>query len=114
MEIDVKDGQIQIEIYVRDNIKSISDNDRLKHTIEQACKADDKKPVHIHIKDSFIITSSVIGFLIKYIKKDKFPIYLYVYNQELYDMLDDMDLIGLLNIKGASKNPSISQRDKKR
>ena len=99
MELTVKDGAIQTEIYIKDTIKSISDNDKLKHAIENAWHNNNEKPIHLHVKDSFIITSSVIGFLIKFIKKDKIPIYIYVYNDELYEMLDDMNLISVLNIK---------------
>ncbi len=86
-------------IIIEENIKSLNDNDVIKVAIENAWNTDTDKPIEIHIKDSFIITSSVIGFLIKFIKKDKIPITLYINNNELYEMMDDMNLIQALNIK---------------
>ena len=67
--------------------------------IENAWNSNSDNSIEIHIKDSFIVTSSVIGFLIKFIKKDKIPITLYITNDELYEMMDDMNLIQALNIK---------------
>ncbi|HIP45142.1 MAG TPA: hypothetical protein EYG93_07430 [Sulfurospirillum arcachonense] len=69
--------------------------------IENAWNSNSDNSIEIHIKDSFIVTSSVIGFLIKFIKKDKIPITLYITNDELYEMMDDMNLIQALNIKKA-------------
>ena len=88
-------------INIEDNIKSLSDNDDIKVAIENAWNTNSDNPIEIHIKDSFIVTSSVIGFLIKFIKKDKIPITLYITNDELYEMMDDMNLIQALNIKKA-------------
>jgi len=88
-------------IIIEENIKSLSDNDLIKIAIEDAWNANSDKPIEIHIKDSFIVTSSVIGFLIKFIKKDKIPITIYIVNDELYEMMDDMNLIQALNIKKA-------------
>ncbi len=88
-------------IMIEENIKSLADNDLIKTAIEDAWNANMDKTIEIHIKDSFIVTSSVIGFLIKFIKKDKIPITLYISNEELYEMMDDMSLIQALNIKKA-------------
>ncbi|WP_458699488.1 hypothetical protein ACKGJI_06550 [Sulfurospirillum sp. 1307] len=101
MEINVENSSAKIVINVKGNIKSLVDGKKLKDAIEDSSLNDDKKPIDIHIKDSFIITSSVIGFLMKFIKKDQIPISLYVYNNELYDMLDNMNLLSVLNIKKA-------------
>ncbi len=101
MQLAIKDTSTATQICIEENIKSLSDNDTIKTAIEDAWNAHTDKPIEIHIKDSFIITSSVIGFLIKFIKKDKMPITLYIKNEELYDMMDDMNLIQALNIKKA-------------
>jgi len=101
MELTVVNNSLSTQINIEENIKSLSDNDIIKIAIEDAWNANSDKPIEIHIKDSFIITSSVIGFLIKFIKKDKMPITLYITNDELYEMMDDMNLIQALNIKKA-------------
>ena len=99
MKLTVTNNSSTTIINIEDNIKSLSDNDDIKVAIENAWNTNSDNPIEIHIKDSFIITSSVIGFLIKYIKKDKIPITLYIKNEELYEMMDDMNLIQVLNIK---------------
>lgn len=99
MELVVKELPSSTDIIISGNIKSISDNDSIKAAILKAWNADETRPLNIRIADSFIITSSVIGFLIKFIKKDKIPITLYVKNSELYEMLDDMNLVEALNVR---------------
>lgn len=86
-------------IYIDGNIKSISDNNEIRQAIETAYEKSSTEPINIYIKDSFIVTSTVIGHLIKFIKKDNMQITLYVSNHELYEMLDNMDLIDMLNVK---------------
>ena len=103
MKLSVKKVGTNTEIYIDENIKSIGDNDKIKHAVEQAWKNDNDTKIDIYINDSFIITSSAIGFLIKFIKKDKIKITIYIYNDELYEMLDDMNLVDTLHVIKASK-----------
>lgn len=98
MDLRVKTSSSKTEIHIDDTIKSISDNDKIKQAIENSW-SNNEHAIDIYINDSFIITSSVIGFLIKFIKKDKMPITIYISNSELYEMLDDMKLIEVLNIR---------------
>jgi len=99
MELRVKKNPTKTEIYIDGNIKSLGDNDVIKHAVEDAYHEDNSKLIDIFINDSFIITSSVIGFLIKFIKKEKMNLSLKIYNEELYEMLDDMNLVQSLNVK---------------
>ena len=101
MKLTVISNSSSTIINIEENIKSLGDNDDIKIAIENAWNSNSDNPIEIHIKDSFIVTSSVIGFLIKFIKKDKIPITLYITNDELYEMMDDMNLIQALNIKKA-------------
>ncbi|MBP6497984.1 MAG: hypothetical protein KA253_04855, partial [Campylobacteraceae bacterium] len=55
--------------------------------------------IDLCIKDSFIITSSVIGFLIKSIKVDKMFLHVSVGSQELYEMLLEMSLVDAMNVR---------------
>ena len=99
MKLRIKNISNSTEIHIDDNIKSLSDNDSIKHAIERAWNDDSDKQIEIYINDSFIITSSVIGFLIKFIKKDKMKLRLNICNEELYEMLDDMNLIEALHVR---------------
>lgn len=99
MELNIKNSSSAVDIIIKGNIKSVSDTDSIKSAIQETWDVDDTKPINIRIDDSFIITSSVIGFLIKFIKKDKIPISLFVKNDELFEMLDDMNLVNVLNVR---------------
>ena len=57
--------------------------------------------IDLCIKDSFIITSSVIGFLIKAIKVDQMSLHVSVGSQELYEMLLEMSLVDSMNVRKA-------------
>jgi hypothetical protein len=99
LDLTLKDNGTSTDIIISGNIKSISDTDNIKFAITNTWNKDEKNPINLKIDDSFIITSSVIGFLIKFIKKDKIPLTLYVKNEELYEMLEDMNLVEVLNVR---------------
>jgi hypothetical protein len=52
----------------------------------------------IRIEDSFVIPSAIIGILMKK-EKDGVDIHLEVGNEILYELLDDLNLVSLLNVK---------------
>jgi anti-anti-sigma regulatory factor len=74
------------------NIKSASDATMIRTAIQKLANEQMEKPIVLDIKDSFIITSSVIGALVKFINKDKLDIRLNIGNPELYAMLEEMEL----------------------
>ncbi|MDD3463825.1 MAG: hypothetical protein PHW07_09395, partial [Sulfurospirillaceae bacterium] len=81
-----------IDIVVKDNIKTPEDSKLIKSAILLANEKGNKN-IKIIIEDSFIITSSVIGFIVKSIKIDKMNIALAVKSDDLYEMLKEMNLI---------------------
>lgn len=101
MEITTKTNGQSVDIYISGIIKTISDGQSIKETITRIFAQDAQQLIHVHIKDSFIITSSVIGFLIKSIKIDKMELSIYVYSKELFTMLEDMNLIESMNVRKA-------------
>lgn len=58
------------------------------------------KTLSIHIQDSFIVTSSIIGSLLKAVNVDKAKITLFV-TEDLYSLLQQLNLIEMLNVKKA-------------
>lgn len=87
-----------IDIIITGTIKTTANTQTIKEAVSKAHQQYPASRINLVIKDSFIITSSVIGFLIKSIKMDKLALFVVVFSQELYDMLDDMNLIELLNV----------------
>ncbi|MDD3342902.1 MAG: hypothetical protein PHR87_04930 [Sulfurospirillaceae bacterium] len=101
MEIGTRVNNNGYDITVTGNIKTIVDGKSIKDAITLAAHHHVGMPINLYIKDSFIITSSVIGFLIKVSKVDKLPLQVIVSSNELYEMLSEMNLLDSINIKKA-------------
>lgn len=99
MELTTKISGNSFDITITGNIKTIADGVSIKEAVAKATHDGVDKPINLCIKDSFIITSSIIGFLIKVTNIDKIPLQVIVENQELYEMLSEMNLLTSINIK---------------
>ncbi len=102
MEIAIKSLGGSIDLVVTGTIKTVTDAQSIKDTIQRTNVQYPNAILRLVIKDSFIITSSVIGFLVKSIKVDGIPLNVHVCSNELYEMLDDMNLIDTMNVKKVS------------
>ncbi|MDK9694274.1 MAG: hypothetical protein OEL19_08530 [Sulfurimonas sp.] len=78
-------------ITISGNIKSVGDYQAIKSTVDALSTT--YKSIAINIVDSLSITSSVIGYLNKLVLKDNIDIRLYVGNEQLLQLLDDLSLI---------------------
>jgi thiamine phosphate synthase YjbQ (UPF0047 family) len=99
MKLEIQSTTNPIVVDVYDNIKSVSDSDRFKNCINELLMRHGTTKVTVNIKDSYILTSSIIGFLAKKIAQEHAPITIHVKNSELYRMLTNLQVIELLNIK---------------
>ncbi len=86
MEISVSSEKITIT----GNIKSVSDFQQIKSTIDNVVSQ--HKSILIHIVDSLSMTSSVIGYFNKLVLKDGINLQINVGNQQLLDLLNDLNL----------------------
>jgi hypothetical protein len=84
-------------ITIDGNIKSISDFQEIKSTIDDLASAN--KSITINVLNSLSITSSVIGYLNKLVKKDNITIHLNVGNEQLFELLSDLNLTSVFNTK---------------
>ena len=57
------------------------------------------KSIIVKTPESFSMTSSVIGFFIKVIFQDKVSIHVYVKDDRLYSLLEDLNLIETFKVK---------------
>ena len=101
MDLVTKVHREHVDIIVTGTIKPIANAQAIKEAISKAHQQHPDTIINLMIKDSFIITSSVIGFLMKSIKMDKMNLYVNVGSEELYTMLDDMSLIEVMNVRKA-------------
>ncbi len=82
------------------NIKSVSDFQKLKNTIDSIVSQ--HKSVVLHIVDSLSITSSVIGYFNKLVLKDGINLQINAGNQQLIELLDDLNLSSVFKVKKVS------------
>lgn len=99
MQIETSQSANGYKITVTEVIKTIEDSTVFKKSLSDIFAKEPSAKVDIHIKDSYIITSSIIGTLLKMVQKDSAKITLFVYNADLYELLDKLNLIALLNVR---------------
>lgn len=98
MEIEkINDGHIR-KMVITGLIKTVGDSTVFKDTLYTMLDSP-AKSISIHIKDSFIITSSIIGTMLKAVNMDKAQISLYVYQDDLYSLLSQLNLLDALSVK---------------
>jgi hypothetical protein len=93
MEISSHDNIVNID----GNIKSISDFQNIKNTVDSIV-AQHKKIV-VNINDSISITSSVIGYFNKLILKDNIDLELNVASKQLIELFDDLNLTAAFKVR---------------
>jgi hypothetical protein len=86
------------QITVEGNIKSVSDYTEIQGHLQSAV-TDGNDSITVRIMDSISITSSVIGIFLKVIKKDGVALSVHVGNQHLYDLLNELNLLAVFNVR---------------
>jgi hypothetical protein len=84
---------------IKEVIKTIEDSTNFKKSIGDILLKEPGADIEVHIIDSYIITSSIIGTLLKMVQKDNAKLTLFIYSPDLYELLDKLNLITLLNVR---------------
>lgn len=98
MTLEVKESGGSANIHIYGVIKSMDDSLAIKQSITEQYMKDKGVKIILVIEDSFIMTSSVIGTILKMIQKDKMNISIHVRNAELIELLQKLNLVQLLNV----------------
>lgn len=85
------------ELIIRGNIKTITDYEDIKRAIKEQMNRD-VKDIDVKIENSSSITSSVVGFFLKVINKDKINLKVMVKDDRLYKILKDLNLLELFKV----------------
>lgn len=101
MDLEIKVHSDHVDIIITGTIKTISNAHMIKEAIHTTHEQYPGTIINLIIQNSFIITSSVIGFVIKSIQLDKIALHVNVGSEELYTMLEDMNLIEMMNVRKA-------------
>jgi hypothetical protein len=86
------------ELVISGNMKSIEDSTKIKESVN-ALKKNGSNGVVLRIQDSFSMTSTVIGFLMKLVNVDKVRVSLIVGDPRLYQLLDELCLVPVFNVR---------------
>lgn len=86
------------EIVISGNIKNTADYQSIKDNVS-ACIQEGSRSIIVKTPESFSMTSSVIGFFIKVIFQDKVPIHVYIKDDRLYSLLEDLNLIETFKVQ---------------
>jgi hypothetical protein len=86
------------ELTIAGNIKSIEDSMEIKTAVNTLQKRGAKN-IQLRIQDSFSMTSTVIGYLMKLVNLDKIPVSLVVGDHRLYQLLDELNLVQPFNVR---------------
>src|ERR1035437_8873480 len=90
------------ELTITGNIKSIDDSILIKEAIN-AIRKDGAQSLRMNIKNSFSITSTVIGNLMKLVHHDKVTLSMTIGDQRLYDLLLELNIAQAFNARLAGR-----------
>ena len=90
------------ELVITGNIKSIEDSAEIKKAIDALVKEGATNLV-LRIQDSFSMTSTVIGFLMKLVNINKVTLSTVVGDGRLYQLLEELSLVQAFNIRLVEK-----------
>jgi hypothetical protein len=86
------------ELTISGNIKSIDDGKEIKDAVNTLISGG-ATTLNLKIHESFSMTSTVIGFLMKLVNIDQVRVSLVVGDQRLYQLLEDLCLIQAFNVR---------------
>ena len=86
------------ELTITGNIKSIEDGMEIKTAIKTLHNKGAER-ILLRIQDSFSMTSTVIGYLMRLVNLDKIPVSLVVGDHRLYQLLEELSLVQPFNVR---------------
>lgn len=96
MTVSINEESNSIIIDISGVIKGVADSQRLKDAIESI--GGKGLPIRLIIRDSFAISSTIIGYLRKKIKLDGLNLSIKVGDNRLYELFEDLMLIDVFNV----------------
>jgi len=90
------------ELTIIGNIKSIEDSVEIKKAITDL-QQKGARSIVLKIHESFSMTSTVIGHLMKLVNVDKISVSLVVDDQRLYEILEELNLVKPFNVRLAGR-----------
>lgn len=99
MNVRIKENSNQVSIIVTGVVGTIDDTLKVKTAIVDSFHQNKQADINLYFEDSYVITSSMIGFLIKFIRGDKANLSIYPKDAQLYNLIERLNLLDILNVK---------------
>jgi len=97
MTISINEAGEKTVINIDGIIKGVTDSQKLKDAIESI--QDRNKHIEMKINESFTLNSTIIGYLRKKIKIDNLNISIFVKDERLYELFDELKLVDIFSVK---------------
>ena len=94
MKIEIENNTITV-IGLVDTVKV---SEEISNELDAMVKSKKGQIITLDFKDTFVITSSLIGSLLGAVQRDDAKLTTKVGHKELYDLLDKLSLIKVLNV----------------
>jgi hypothetical protein len=90
------------ELTITGNIKTMADYLAIRKQVTDLVEAG-ATSLTLHIRESFSMPSSVIGFFVKLINRDKIKVAMLIQDPRLLELLDELNLTGLFRARPLEK-----------
>lgn len=91
-------GNIQ-KIVIKGSIKTLDETTEVRKEIDDILSQDPNAQIEIYLKETELITSSLIGIFVKLIYGENAKISIFTDSEKLYKLIDRLNLINTLNVK---------------
>jgi len=85
-------------LVISGEVKTLDNYTEIRNLIQDFIASGEKVLV-VEVIDSMMITSAIIGYFTKIIHLDGIRMTMIVHNQRLYELLQDLNLIKMFNVK---------------
>jgi len=99
MEISVEKIGVETNVSVIGSVSTIDDSAVLKKHVNEAFDGEFSNRVNLSFIDSYVMTSSLIGYFIKLVRTDKANIVIIIHDTQLYNLIERLNLIDILNVR---------------
>jgi hypothetical protein len=85
------------KIIITGNIKTLEESQKINKSIDDLI-AHGSRNIHLTINDSFSMTSTVIGYLMKLVHHDKVQLSMNVVDSRLYTLMNELCLVEVFKV----------------
>lgn len=103
MEVNTKKLDNRYEIEVIGAVKTIDETREIRSVLDDILTAEPAGNIDMYLKETDVITSSLIGILIKLIYGENAKITIYTTSDKLFQLIERLNLVDTLNIKKMEK-----------